>query len=220
VTGPNEKVARQWVDPFHKPVHPTRVQVCSAERGTVHHPTHACALGFELQATCSPASQRKAAADDRPVRTLITLGSDELGNCAEVSPDCSSSPLQKSRSITRSSAKDHWPDACNPYIPIAAEMTGRFSSPKDDLGKRGGGLRGAGRSVLQVVPRGSDRPCQFAVVRVYGSHTSGTSMLPRSAVSRGTSENVARRTEPTSRCSSPARLYEGGPLVNPPASDF
>jgi hypothetical protein len=60
-------------------------------------------------------------------------------------------------------------------------------------------------ALSHLVPRGSDRPCQFAVVRVYGSHTSGTSMLPRSAVSRGTSANVARRTEPTSRCSSPAR---------------
>ncbi len=60
-------------------------------------------------------------------------------------------------------------------------------------------------ALLGLVLRGSDRPCQFAVVRVYGSHTSGTSMLPRSAVSRGTSANVTRRTEPTSRCSSPAR---------------
>ena len=43
------------------------------------------------------------------------------------------------------------------------------------------------------------------VVRVYGSRTSGTSMLPRLAVSCGASANVARRTKPTSRCSSPAR---------------
>jgi hypothetical protein len=41
--------------------------------------------------------------------------------------------LQKSRSIMPSSAKYHWPDVCNPYIPISAEGTGLFSSPEDDL---------------------------------------------------------------------------------------
>jgi hypothetical protein len=60
---------------------------------------------------------------------------DELGNYTEPSAD-SSSHLQKSRSITPSSAKDHWPDVCNPYIPIAAEMTGRFFSPKDEPRER------------------------------------------------------------------------------------
>ena len=58
-----------------------------------------------------------------------TAEADDLGNYAEVSADFSSSHVQKCRSITPSSAKDHWPDLCNPYIPIAAEMTGRFSSP-------------------------------------------------------------------------------------------
>ena len=36
----------------------------------------------------------------------------------------------------------------------------------------------------------------------------GTSIPLRSAVSRGTSANVARRTEPTSRCSSPPRPFQ------------
>ena len=75
----------------------------------------------------------------------------------------------------------------------------------DERGQRRRPPAAARARHLVFVLSGSDRPCQFAVVRVYGSHTSGTSMLPRSAVSRGTSANVARRTEPTSRCSSPAR---------------
>ena len=53
------------------------------------------------------------------------------GNYAEVSADFSSSGLQKSRPVTPSSAKDHC-GVCNPYIPIPAEMTGRFSSPQDE----------------------------------------------------------------------------------------
>ena len=75
----------------------------------------------------------------------------------------------------------------------------------DERGQRRRPPAAARARHLVFVLSGSDRPCQFAVVRVYGSHTSGTPMLPRSAVSRGTSANVARRTEPTSRCSSPAR---------------
>ena len=75
----------------------------------------------------------------------------------------------------------------------------------DERGQRRRPPAAARARHLVFVLSGSDRPCQFAVVRGYGSHTSGTSMLPRSAVSRGTSANVARRTEPTSRCSSPAR---------------
>jgi hypothetical protein len=63
-------------------------------------------------------------------------GMDELGNYAEVSAYFSSSGLQKPRPVTPSSAKDHCPGVCNPNIPIPAEMTGRFSSPRDELGER------------------------------------------------------------------------------------
>jgi hypothetical protein len=56
-------------------------------------------------------------------------------------------------------------------------------------------------------------PVDWRIVRVYGSHTSGTWMLPRSAVSHGTSANVARGTEPASRCSSPARPFRQRPAV-------
>jgi short chain dehydrogenase len=58
-------------------------------------------------------------------------------------------------------------------------------------------------------------PVAWRIVRVYGSHTSGTWMLPRLAVSHGASANVARGTEQASRCSSPAPSEAAQPQAAP-----
>ncbi len=85
-----------------------------------------------LLAERSPASKHRLCRfGSNTVVMSRAAASDELGNYAEMSADFSSSHLQKSRSITPSAAKDHWPDVCNPYIPIAAEVTWRFSSAKE-----------------------------------------------------------------------------------------
>jgi hypothetical protein len=71
----------------------------------------------------SSAGDGAACPDSADGARVLASGLDELGNYAEVSADFSSSGWQKSRPVTPSSAKDHCPSVCSPYIPIPAEMT-------------------------------------------------------------------------------------------------